>query len=71
MVRKAGKTDVKKSLDPGVKVRRRMSFESANLIGSPQDDGKIVSEKEKADPSELGMTPFALRNRLSMLYVGN
>ena len=24
--------------DPGVKVRRRISFESANLIGSPQDD---------------------------------
>jgi len=27
-------------LDPGVKVRRRISFESANLIGSPQNDGK-------------------------------
>jgi hypothetical protein len=27
--------------DPGGKTRRRISFESANLIGSPQDDVKI------------------------------
>jgi hypothetical protein len=26
--------------DPGVKARRRISFGSANLIGSPQDDVK-------------------------------
>jgi hypothetical protein len=30
-------------LDPGVTMRRRISFESANLIGSPQDDVKCDS----------------------------
>jgi hypothetical protein len=28
------------AVDPGVEVRRRISFESANLDGSPQDDVK-------------------------------
>jgi hypothetical protein len=38
--RKKSRAWAKAKLDPGVKVRRRISFESANLIGSPQDDGE-------------------------------
>jgi hypothetical protein len=32
--------------DPGVTRRRRISLESANLIGSPQDDGKVKVKSE-------------------------
>jgi|HubBroStandDraft_3_1064219.scaffolds.fasta_scaffold3322539_1 hypothetical protein len=59
------------NLDPGVPVRRRIAFRSTNLIGPFQDDAKIFSEKEKAGPSELGMTSFALRSRFGALHVGN
>jgi hypothetical protein len=33
-------------VDPGVRVRRRISFDSTNLIGSSQDDGKFTSNFE-------------------------
>ena len=40
-------------LDPGVKVRRRISFKSTNLIGSFQDDvkgkGRAAPTKTKRD----------------------
>jgi hypothetical protein len=49
-----GASDVESdSADPGVRVRRRISFESANLIGSPQDDGKSTSKSKVKIESEL------------------
>jgi hypothetical protein len=44
---KAGnsRTQTKTEMDTGVEKCRRISFESTNLIGSPQDDGEFKSPK--------------------------
>jgi hypothetical protein len=45
---------VKTDLDPGVGKRRRISFESANLIGSPQDDVKFDFKNLKCELAGIG-----------------
>jgi hypothetical protein len=49
------KTGEKRRMDPGVKLRRRISFRATNLMGSFQDDVESFRRERRCGPPEGGL----------------